>query len=76
MFLSRGLLECSDRVRCRLSPAEAPEDKPEATVGIQTDGHLTRGIQLTLQLDRATKGTGGGVGHLRVNEESETAKHS
>lgn len=48
-----------------LSPAEAPEDKSEATVWIQADGHLTRGIQLTLELYRAAKGTGGCVGHLR-----------
>jgi len=45
--------------RCLL-PAEAPE----STVGVQTDGDLPGGVELTLQLDGPTQGTGGSVGHL------------
>lgn len=30
------------------SPAEAPQDKPKSTVGVQADGHFSRGVELTL----------------------------
>ena len=34
-----------------ISPAEAPEDEAQAAVWVQADGHLARGVQLTLELD-------------------------
>lgn len=60
------------------SPAEAPESQTQPAVGIQTDGDLTRGIQLTLQFNGATQGTGGCMRHLwqthgTVNMTSPTA---
>lgn len=58
------LTSCEVRVS-RLSPAETPEGKAQATVGVQADGDLSRRVQLTLQLNRATQGTGGSMGHLR-----------
>ena len=47
-----------------LLPAEAPESEAQATVGVQTDGNLPGGVQLTLELNGATQGTGGSMGHL------------
>lgn len=29
-------------------PREAPEDKAKATVGVEADSHLSRGVELTL----------------------------
>lgn len=46
------------------SPAKAPEDEAQAAVGVQADGDLSGWVELTLQLDGAAEGTGGGVRHL------------
>ena len=48
---------------CRL-PGETPQDKAQAAVGVQADCYLARGVELTLELDGATQGTGGSMGHL------------
>lgn len=48
----------------RNGPAETPEDEAQTTVRIQTDGHLSGRIQLTLQLHRATEGPNCIMGHL------------
>lgn len=45
-------------------PAQAPESEAQAAVRVQTDGDLPRGVELTLQFDGATQGTGGSVRHL------------
>lgn len=45
-------------------PAQAPESEAKAAVGVQADGNLPRRVQLTLQLDGATQGTGGSMRHL------------
>lgn len=45
-------------------PAQAPESEAQAAVGVQTDGDLPGGIELTLQFYGATQGTGGSVRHL------------
>lgn len=47
------------------SPAQTPEGEAQATVGVQTDGNLPRRVELTLQFDGATQGTGGSVRHLK-----------
>lgn len=47
------------------SPAQTPQGKAEATVGVEADGDLPGGVQLTLQLDGAAQGTGGCVRHLK-----------
>lgn len=47
------------------SPAEAPQDKPKPTVRVQADGHFSRRVELTLQLNGPAEGTGGGVTHLQ-----------
>ncbi len=38
-----------------LLPRKAPEHKTKSTVGVEADGDLARGVQLTLQLYRATE---------------------
>lgn len=45
-------------------PAQAPESEAQAAVGVQTDGDLPGRVELTLQFDGATQGTGGRVRHL------------
>lgn len=45
-------------------PAQAPESQAQAAVWVQADGDLPGGVELTLQLDGATQGTGGSVRHL------------
>ena len=45
-------------------PAQAPESEAQAAVRVQTDGDLPRRVELTLQFDGATQGTGGSVRHL------------
>ena len=45
-------------------PAQAPEGEAQAAVGVQADGDLAGGVELTLQLDGAAQGTGSSVGHL------------
>lgn len=60
-------------------PAETPEDKAEAAVGIQTDGHFSGRVQLTLQLYRPTEGSNGIMGHLergRKGERDTTTTHT
>lgn len=52
-----------------LLPGEAPLYEAQAAVGVQTDRHLTGGVQLTLQLDRTAEGTGGSVRHLHSRED-------
>lgn len=52
------------------SPAEAPEDKPKSTVGVQADCDFPGGIKLTLQLNRTTKGTSGCMRHLKDNSKA------
>lgn len=52
-------------------PAEAPEDKAEAAVWIQTDGHLSGRVQLTLQLHWATEGSNCIMGHLKSGQDGE-----
>lgn len=52
-------------------PAETPEDKAEAAVGIETDGHFSGRVQLTLQLHRPTEGSNGIMGHLERGREDE-----
>lgn len=47
------------------SPTEAPQDKPKSTVRVQADGHFSRGVELTLQLNRTAEGTGGCMRHLQ-----------
>lgn len=47
-------------------PAQAPESEAQAAVGIQTDGDLPGWVELTLQFDGATQGTGGSVRHLEM----------
>ena len=43
---------------CRFTaPCEAPQDEAQTAVRIQADGDLARGVQLTLQLYRATNCT-------------------
>lgn len=53
-------------VRCTRghSPAQTPQGEAEAAVGVEADGDLPRGVQLTLQLYGAAQGTGGRVRHL------------
>lgn len=48
-------------------PAQTPQHEAEATVGIQTDGDFSGGVQLTLQLHRAAEGSHRVVGHLQAN---------
>lgn len=45
-------------------PAQAPEGKAEAAVRVETDGDLPGRVELTLQFDGATQGTGGSMRHL------------
>lgn len=45
-------------------PAQAPESKAQAAVRVQTDGDLPGWVELTLQLNGATQGTGGSMRHL------------
>ena len=47
------------------SPTEAPQDKPKSTVRVQANGHFSRGVELTLQLNRTAEGTGGCMRHLQ-----------
>ena len=53
-----------DLFRAAILPAQAPESEAQAAVRVQTDGDLPRGVELTLQFDGATQGTGGSVRHL------------
>lgn len=48
----------------RHGPAEAPQNKAEAAVRVQTDGNLSGRVQLTLQLHRPTEDSHGIMGHL------------
>lgn len=50
-------------------PAETPEDEAEAAVRVQTDGHLSGGVQLTLQLHRAAEGPHCIMGHLEASRQ-------
>ena len=50
-------------------PGETPQDKAQATVGVQADCNLARRVELTLELDGATESADGGVGHLRKHTE-------
>lgn len=50
------------------SPAQAPQGQTQATVGVQADGNLPRGVQLTLELDGAAQGTGSRMRHLGGNK--------
>ena len=56
-----------DGLVARVDAAQAPEDEAQAAVGIQTDGHLPGGVELTLQLHRATEGSHGIMGHLEAD---------
>lgn len=53
-------------------PAQTPEGEAQAAVGVQADGDLPGRVELALQLDGATQGTGGSVRHL---EETRTTRH-
>lgn len=55
----------------RVLPAEAPEGEAQATVGVQTEGDLSGGVELTLELYGTAQGTGGSMRHLE-----ETIKHT
>lgn len=45
-------------------PREAPEDKAKAAVGVEADGYLSGGVELTLKLNRATQSTHCGMRDL------------
>lgn len=51
-------------VRVFVLPGEAPQDKAQATVRVQADGYLARGVELTLQLNGAAQSTDCRMGHL------------
>ena len=55
-----------DLWRGRAWPGEAPEHKAQATVGVQAQRHVARGVQHTLQLLRAAQRRGRRVRHLWV----------
>lgn len=46
-----------------LLPRKAPEHKTKSTVGVEADGDLTGGVQLTLKLYRAAQSA-----HRRVRD--------
>ena len=58
-------------------PAETPEDEAEAAVGIQTDGHFSGRVQLTLQLHRPAEGPNCIMGHLEggLEGQKDTTRH-
>lgn len=62
----------------RHGPAETPEDEAEAAVGIQTDGHFSGRVQLTLQLHRPAEGPNCIMGHLEGGRErqKDTTRHT
>ena len=78
--LASGLKMCDDlltyivKVQRRNSPTEAPQDKPKSTVRVQADGHFSRGVELTLQLNRTAEGTGGCVRHLQDSKVALSAR--
>ena len=49
-------------------PGQAPQDEAQTAVGVQADGDLAGGVELTLQLDGAAEGADGHVGDLRGRE--------
>ena len=51
-------------------PAQAPESKAQAAVGVQADGYLPGWVQLTLQFNGATQGTGGSMRHLKERRDN------
>lgn len=51
-------------LRVPASPAQTPQCETKAAVGVQADGDLPRGVQLTLQLYGAAQGTCGCMRHL------------
>ena len=48
-------------------PGEAPQDEAQATVRVQADGYLARGVELTLQLNGAAQSTDCSMRHLTGN---------
>ena len=48
----------------RVLPAQAPEGKAQATVGVQAEGNLSGGVELTLEFYGAAQGAGGSMRHL------------
>lgn len=48
----------------RVLPAQAPEGEAQATVGVQTEGNLSGGVELTLEFYGTAQGTGGSMRHL------------
>lgn len=62
----------------RHGPAETPEDEAEAAVWIQTDGHFSGRVQLTLQLHRPAEGPNCIMGHLEGGRErqKDTTRHT
>lgn len=61
-------------MRTYVLPGEAPQYEAQTTVGVQADGDLTGGIELTLQLDGATQSTDGCMGHL-INTHTSQRHH-